>query len=47
MRGEVAARQQIDLAVILNVDERIRCFDTTFEVPASSRRGSLASVRLI
>ena len=32
MRGEVAARQQIDLAVILNVDERIRCFDATFEV---------------
>ena len=38
MRGEIAARQQIDLAVILNVDERIRRFDATFEVAGSRCR---------
>ena len=47
MRGEIATRQQIDLAVILNMDERVRRLDATFKRVARCRRRRLASVGLI
>ena len=47
VRGEIATRQQIDLAVILNMDERVRRLDATFKRVAGCRRRRLASVGLI